>query len=227
LTPFGAGERVGFGFGTSFVVLLRRISALMQWHHVRTIGESLVRVGVHFHEKSVYAGTGRGTGQRLDELALTAGFGASPAWQLHTVSGIEYDGIPEATHNGKGPHIDDEIVVPEGRPAFGEHNALTPALFHLFHGIGHFRRRKELPLLDVHYFAGLGCGDQQIGLPAKERGDLQDIDNLARFRRLLVRMDIGEHGKAQLILDLLQNRQPLLDAGATIGLDRRPVRFVE
>jgi hypothetical protein len=43
---------------------------------------------------------------------------------------------------------------------------------------------QELPLLDVDGASGRRGGEQQVGLPAKERRDLQAIDHFARRRRI-------------------------------------------
>ena len=70
--------------------------------------------GMHFHEKSVAAGSRRGAGQRRDEFTLAAGCGAASPGELHAVGRVEDDGIAEAPHDREGPHVHDEIVVSEG-----------------------------------------------------------------------------------------------------------------
>ena len=77
------------------------------------VGQGLVGVRMHFHKESIDSGTGCRAGQRLDEFALAAGFGAAAARQLHAMRGIKDDRIAEASQNRERPHIDDEIVVPE------------------------------------------------------------------------------------------------------------------
>ena len=55
-------------------------------------------------------------------------------------------------------------------------------------------RRDELALLDIHDAAGAPRFEQQIGLAAKERRDLQDVDHLGGGSRLRGLVDIGEDG---------------------------------
>ena len=52
-----------------------------------------------------------------------------------------------------------------------------------------------MALLDVHDPPGAPGLDQQIGLAAEERGDLQDVRRFGRRLGLRGFVNIGEHGK--------------------------------
>ena len=57
-------------------------------------------------------------------------------------------------------------------------------------------RRHELALLDVDDAAGAAGGQQQVGLAAEERRDLQDVGHLGGRLGLRRLVDVGEDGKA-------------------------------
>jgi hypothetical protein len=142
------------------------------------------------HEEAINSGAGCCAGQGLDEFTLAAGFGSPAARQLHTMGGVEDHRVAEAPKDREGPHIDDEIVVAERRSSFCQDDPPVSGLLHFFHRVAHFLRGKELALLHVHNFAGLRRGNEQVGLPAKKRGNLEHVHNLPCLGRLLFRMDV-------------------------------------
>ena len=82
--------------------------------------------------------------------------------------------------------------------------------------VPHVAGGHELALLHVHGPAGLRGGHQQIGLPGKERGNLQQRAHFADRRGLLRFVDVGRHRQAGRLRDLCQDLQPGLDPGAAI-----------
>ena len=78
---------------------------------------------------------------------------------------------------GSAAHVYDEIVVAEGGAALGEGDALVAGVADLLDGVTHVRRGDELAFFDVDGAAGVGGGDEEIGLAAEEGGDLeQEVD---------------------------------------------------
>ena len=68
--------------------------------------------------------------------------------------------------------------------------------------------RDELAFLDIHDLAGAAGRDQQIGLPAKESRDLQDVDGFGRGLRLRRLVNVGQHLEAQLARGRARMRKP-------------------
>ena len=75
--------------------------------------------------------------------------------------------------------------------------------------VAHLLRGHELALLHVHRPPGPPAGDEQVGLPGEERGDLEDVDDLRRDGRLLGLVDVGQHRHAELVLHPLEDDQPV------------------
>src|SRR6185295_11521507 len=160
-----------------------------------------------FHKEAVNSDAGCSASQRLDEFTLAAGLGSPATRQLYAMSGIEDHRIAETSKDWKGPHIDDEIVVAERRPPFGQDDPLVSSLLHFFHRIAHFLWGEELALLHVHHFTGPRCRNDQICLPAEKRGNLDHVYNFPRLGGLFFGMDVRQHRKTELRFDLQQHRQ--------------------
>jgi len=182
---------------------------------------------MNFHEESIHSGAGCRTGQGLDEFTLATGLGSPTTRQLHTMCSIENHRVAEAPKDGKGSHIHDEIIVTERRSSLGQDDPPASGLLYFFHCVTHFLRREELALLYIHHFACLRRCNEQVGLPAEERGNLEYIHNLPRLDSLFFRVNIRQDRKAQLIFHLLQRRQPFFKTRSAIRRDGGPVRFVE
>ena len=154
----------------------------------------------------------------------------SPAGPLDAVRGVDDDGTAEALHDGDGADVDDEIVVAERRARARSGGSLAlPALSDLLDGVLHVVGREELALFDVDRLARSGRGQEQIGLPAEEGRDLEDVEDRGRgaldLRRLV---DVGEDGNAELVaLISARMSQALLQARAAERIDRRAVGLVE
>ena len=111
------------------------------------------------------------------------GDAVAAARQLQAVRDVEHDRHALRAHHRKRAHVDDEVVVAEAGAALGDEHARVAGVDHLGDRVLHVVGREELTLLDVDDPAGLGRGDEQIGLPAEERGNLQHVGDLARPAR--------------------------------------------
>ena len=94
-------------------------------------------------------------------------------------------------------HVRHQGVVAERCAALGDQNITVAGAGDLGNDIRHVPRRQELALLDVDDFSGRGRRPQEIGLPAQERRDLQDVDGLRHLRALRGLVDVGEHRHVQ------------------------------
>src|SRR5262245_55643220 len=91
----------------------------------------------------------------------------------------------------------------------------------------HVLRCKELAMLEVHHPARLCGGYGQCGLHAEVCRDLQHIHDLGSFSGLLGIMDIRQHRKAELLLDLRQCLDALREARAVVVLRAAAVVLLE
>src|SRR3546814_18289730 len=62
---------------------------------------------------------------------------------------------------------------------------------YLGHHLLHVPGRQELTLLDVDRPPGLAGGDEEVGLPAQEGGNLQDRKSVVSGKSVSVRVDLG------------------------------------
>jgi len=109
-------------------------------------------------------------------------------------------------HLRQRSHVNDERVVAEARSALGDEHVGVAAARHFGDDVSHIPRGEKLPLLDLDDPAGPGGGDEQIGLPAQEGGDLQNVDGL-RYRGALIDLvDIGDDRQPQAFTNLGENR---------------------
>ncbi len=90
-------------------------------------------------------------------------------------------GHPRLLHDRDRADIEDQVVVAEERPAFGEQDICR------FPGCPTFSTafaiscgREELALLEVERLSRPGGLDEQVGLPAEEGRDLDDVQDLGR-----------------------------------------------
>jgi hypothetical protein len=81
----------------------------------------------------------------------------------------------------------------------------------------HLARGKELALFDVHDFAGVCGGGDEIGLAAEKSGDLQNVNDLGGPLRLLLGVNIGEHGDAGLFTNGEEDAKAIFDSRAALG----------
>ena len=106
-------------------------------------------------------------------------------------------------HAREAAHVDDEIAVAEEGAALGDGDRRVARAVELARRrdlvdrAAHAFGMHPLALLHVHRLARCAGGDEQIGLPAEEGGDLQHVDDLRRRRALLGQMHVGEDRQAR------------------------------
>ena len=105
---------------------------------------------------------------------------------------------------------------------------LQPALSSFVDDVLHVPRGDELALLDVHRAARRGRGDQQVGLAAEERRDLQHVAHLRHRRRLVRFVDVGRHGQAGFVsFTRRRTSSPRFHSRAAKRLDAGAIGLVE
>ena len=141
--------------------------------------------------------------------------------------GIENHRITKPLHNRNRPHVRHQIAIAERRAALRQYNLIIAACDDLLRAIFHILRREKLPFFDIHDFAGFRGGDQQIGLAAQKRRNLQHVRHVRDLRGLFRRMNIGDNRHVELPLNLGQDAQAALDSDAAIRRRRTAVGFIE
>ena len=166
-------------------------------------------------------------GQHRHELALPARNRALTPRLLHRMGGIEDYRRTRSLQDRQGAKIGDERVVAERNPALGDEHVAISRSGDLRHHVGHVPRREKLALLDIDRPPGLRRRDEEVGLPAQKCRDLQDVDRFRGVRALGRLVHIGEHGNAELVSDLGEDRQRRLEPEAARTPRAGAVRLVE
>ena len=91
----------------------------------------------------------------------------------------------------------------------------------------HVPGRDKLAFLEAHHLTAPGRSHQQIGLSAEKSRNLQDVQYLGGRSDLGHLMHIGNHRHTKIPADIGQDPQPLVQAGATEGIERGPIGLVE
>src|SRR6266550_86629 len=201
---------------------------LVERHHVGPVGRRPVGIGVRLEEEPVRARGGGGVQERRDELAQPAARAPlSPARLLHRVGGVvHHRDAARGPQAGEVPHIHHQVAVAEERAALGDRQLRRPASAQLLHRALHRVGRQPLPLLHVDGPPGPAGGEEQIGLAAQERRDLQHVGHLSRGRHLAHLVDVGEDGKAGLRANGGERRESALQTRTARALQARAVRLV-
>lgn len=129
-------------------------------------------------------------------------------------------------HHRNSCHIVDQSAIAEERASFRQQYAAGTRLARLFNSQRHLIGRHELAFFDVH---GLSCpagGDQQVRLSAKERRDLDRIENLAGRFCLCGAVNVRGDGQVELAPHLGKNIESQVDARTAKTGDARSVRLV-
>ena len=177
-------------------------------------------------EQPVDAAGDRRAGQIGDHLPIAARAVAQAAGPLDAVGRVEDHRPAGARHDRQAAEVVDQRVIAERRAALGEEDPGATAGLDLGGDVGHVFGRQELPFLYVDDPAGLGAGDQQVGLPAQECGDLQHVQGLCRPFGLGRLVDVGDQRQPERRLDLGQDLEPFVHARSAKGRVGGPVRLV-
>ncbi len=153
----------------------------------------------------------------FDVLGQAGGHAVAAARQLQAVRDVEHHRHPEAAHHRERPHVHDQVVVAERESPFGHEHAFVAGGADLLDGVTHVERRQKLALLQVDDLPGLRGRDDEVGLARQERGNLQDVRDFRRLRRLPGLMDVRQDRHPDLAAHPIERRKPGLDAQAAIG----------
>ena len=115
----------------------------------------------------------------------------------------------------KGAHVGNEVVIAKTGSALRETEFLIAKRDQFLGDIAYVPRREKMAFFHIDSTPGFRCGAQQIRLAAKKRRNLQNIDNFARFSRLLFGMDIRLDRHVQFRPDLTENFQAFVNAWPT------------
>src|SRR5688500_12997892 len=223
---------------------------LGQRQHVRSVARRVVGIGMGFEEEPVRAGRNGGARERGDVLAgSAAGASVSHAGTLDAVRAVEDDRrAARLTEAREATHVHDEVPVPEERSSFGDSYSggaradvrivvpvpgswltvpLASDTADFLHGAAHPFGMHPLPLLDVHRLPRGACGDEQVGLPAQERGDLEYVHDFGGGRALLRQVDVGQQRKSSCTAYAIERGEPLVEARAARGAGIGAIRLVE
>jgi hypothetical protein len=83
-----------------------------------------------------------------------------------------------------------------------------------------------LAFFDVHHALGHSGGDDQIGLPAEERGDLQDIYNFGDLGDVFHIVDVSKNWNVNFVFYFFQDAKAFGQAWPTEAAHRRAIGFV-
>ena len=142
-----------------------------------------------FKKQAIDAGGGGGAGEGWNETPISR-CNSAPGGSLHGVSGVKDHPMTPVSHGDESAHIDHQIALSKGGAALRDPGAPAASFFQLLHDGVHRLRGEKLAFLHVDGSAGLGGGQEQVGLPAEKRGNLQDIHDLGGLARFAGRMDI-------------------------------------
>ena len=149
--------------------------------------------------------------QDRSELALAARSVAAATGQLNRMRRVKENGEAKPAQYRDRPHVRDQVIVAEGRAAFGDEEFFSTDLLRLPDHLAHFCRRQKLTLLQIDDFAGQHSGLNQVGLPAKECGNLQNVHCFTGDGGLSFRMHIGQHPHTQVCPNPAQHFQPFVE----------------
>ena len=195
--------------------------------HVGAVAGGLRRLRVGLDEKPVGPRRERRLGQYRRKLALTRRAIATASGQLYRVGGIEHDRIAKRLHDRDGAHIRDQIVVAEAGAPLGEDDFFVSTIGRLCGDLLHLVWREELALLEVYDLTGARGGGDEVGLAAEEGRNLQHVYHARCLFRLLLCMNIGDNGHADLVPYRRQDAKPGIKARAAPGLGGGAVGLVE
>ena len=137
-------------------------------------------------------------------------------------------GAPEnAAMIGSDRMSGDQSVVAEAHAALGDQNIRIARAGDLGDHILHVLGRQELALLHIDHLAGMGGGDQKVGLAAEESGNLQHIHGLGHGGALIALMHIGQNRQTEMLANLREDRQSPFQPQPPLGVGAGAIGLVE
>ncbi len=132
----------------------------------------------------------------------------------------------EPAHDGERAEVDDQVVIAEGRTALGKEHAIVARGADLLDAMAHVPGSDELAFLDVDGAAGFAGCDEQVGLAAEERGNLEHISGFCGDFAVGRLVDVGKDGKAGVFGDLAEDAHAFFEAGTAEAFDTGAVGLV-
>src|SRR5664279_3714494 len=201
IRPFEAAAAMGdlFQGGVYGDQLVEYAGQQFQVKRVGAIGRCLCRIVVDLQEYAVHARCNRRPRQQGNEFGLTSTLLSALVAirnpgrrQLDGMRGVEHH-WRELSHDRQRPHVDHEIVVAERGATLGHKDLLTPGFLDFLHRMPHVPWRNKLSLLDVDGASALRRSYQKIGLAAKKRWNLKNVDRFGHTRNVPYLMHVGQH----------------------------------
>lgn len=212
--------------GREFFKSREKGGELREGKSVGAVGESGGGVVVCFEEDAIDACGDSGASERLDKFGLAAARVPFAAGELDGVGCVEDDGVAEFLEDGEGAHIDDKILIAEGRPAFSEDDVGVAGAGDFFDDVGHVPGGDKLGFFYVGDAAGFCGGEEEIGLTGEEGGDLENVADFGGGLSLPGFVDVGEDWQVQVGFDFGEDAQAFFEARAAEGFDRGAIGFV-
>src|SRR6266540_3062298 len=193
----------------------------------RAVRESPIRVVVDFQEEAVHAPGGGGRAGEDRSILLEASRLLSSSGKLHRVRHVVHDRSAPSPHHREGAHVHDEVVIPEGSPAFAQKQLIVyrraAFLDHALDIVG----GEKLSLLDVDRLSRPRGRGQKVGLPGEERRNLQNVEEPRGGLGLRGLMNVGEERQTRFLSDFRQNVEAFLQTRSAEGVLGGAVGLVE
>ena len=187
----------------------------------------MVGVGVRLEKVPIDPHGCRRPSQWLHERAVASGGTSQARGALDRMGSIKDHRCTQGPHGHQPREIVDQAAVAKKGASLAEHHISAAAGEQFGHRMPHVLGREKLPLLDVYSFAGGRSSEQEIGLAAEERRDLQKVTHHPGRGGLLRKMNVGGDRHPLLPTDLFQHRQPLVEAEPAVAGGTRAVGLVE
>ena len=192
---------------------------------VCAVGFGVVRIVVNLDEETVDSCCDRSAREQRNVLGLAAADAVRSRGLLDGVGGIKDDGR-EPTHDREGAEVDDQVVIAERGTALGEEDALIARGADFLEAVAHVPGGDELAFLDVDRAPGFAGCDEEIGLAAEERGNLENVGGFCDGFAVGRLVDVGEDGKAGIFGDFAEDARALFEAGAAEAFDTGAIGLV-
>ena len=199
----------------------------MQGNHVGTVARRTIRIFVRLDEYSRYPNSDRRSREYGDKPPLTTGARSLSTRLLDAMRGIEHNRTARLGENGQSAHIADQRVVAEARAPFREQDFVIPGASNFVGDVRHVPRRQELTLLHVDSAACASRSQQQICLPAKKCGNLQDVDNRGHRCTLAGLVHVRHYRAAELRLYFRKYIKGLGEADSPSRTHGRAIGLIE
>ena len=167
-----------------------------------------------FEEQAIHPYGDGCPGERLDERSIPPGGVPQARRLLDGMGGIKNHRHAEASHHREAGEVVDQTPVAEERAPLAEHDVLATACEQFRDGMLHVAGGDELPLLHIHRLPRGSCGEEEIGLTAEERRNLDQVTDCTDRSPLIGEMHVGGHREPRGGPHLVEDREPFVETGA-------------